>query len=91
MFEIVEQLKDYHVFLFLAVIAVILFLIDYFFPTDWPAHLGYLLFAIGMFGLFPWAYLYCAIAAAAVWLTLILLHQFCFRHFLTNAPGTQES
>ena len=34
-------LQSYHAFEILLAIAGILILIDYFFPTDWPAHLGY--------------------------------------------------
>ena len=75
----------------LLVVSGILVLIDYYFPTDWPCHLGYVCFAAAWFFLLPCALADKAIGAMLVWGILALLHQFWFTHFLTNAPGVGVS
>ena len=79
----------------LVAIAAILILIDYFFPTDWPAHLGYVGLAVAAFffvwggGLAPWALQPSIALAIGVWVGLAVLHRLLFSRFLTNAPGRE--
>lgn len=90
-FEIIDTLRHFHVPEILAVLGALLVLIDYFFPTDWPAHVGYVLFSAAMFFV---AYMYglAPVSALAVslglWLLLSLLHRALLHEYLENAPGT---
>ena len=88
-------LQSYHAFEILLTLAGILILIDYFFPTDWPAHVGYLCAgAAAFFEVFRtgpnvfWDLTKSAALGIGVWILLEILHQLVFRHFLTNAPGS---
>ncbi len=71
----------------------VLILIDYFFPTDVPAHFGYVCLALAVsfvayLNAFP--ILTCLFSAVGFWILLAYLHRSLFRHFLTNAPGTER-
>ena len=95
--SMIGLLQSYHAFEILLTLAGVLILIDYFFPTDWPAHLGYLCAgAATFFGMFRtgpnvlWDLPKAAGLGVAVWIVLEILHQLVFRHFLTNAPGTGD-
>lgn len=70
--------------------AVLLILIDYFFPTDWPCHVGYFCFASGLFFALPWALLPSLMAAISAWGILAVLHQLFFRTILENATTPEE-
>jgi membrane protein implicated in regulation of membrane protease activity len=90
-FEIIDLLRQFHVPEALAIVGALLVLIDYFFPTDWPAHLGYVLFAASLFfvaymyGLAP---LWSLVASLVSWILLEFMHRLFFRELLENAPGT---
>jgi len=74
-----------HVPELLFVLAVVLVLIDYFFPVDYPAFVGYVCFAGGMFFVLPLsvgASIGCALMILAA---LLVLHRLWFSRFLTNA------
>lgn len=71
--------------LFIASVALIL--IDYFFPVDYPAYLGYFCFAAGMFFAVPFTLLPSVIVAALIFIVLLVLHRLWFSRYLTNAPG----
>jgi membrane protein implicated in regulation of membrane protease activity len=71
--------------LFIASVALIL--IDYFFPVDFPAYLGYLCFAAGMFFALPLTVVPSLIAAAVIFLLLLFFHVRLFSKYLTNAQG----
>jgi hypothetical protein len=71
-------------------LAVVLVLIDYFFPVDYPAYLGYLCFAGGTFFALPLPAIPSLLLALSVWVILLLLHTFWFSRYLTNAPNAQQ-
>ena len=87
MTELLIRLAGYPVMEILFVLAVVLVLIDYFFPVDYPAFIGYLCFALGVFFAAPWRWGLSLVAAVATWALLLVLHRFWFARFLTNAPG----
>ena len=66
--------------------AIALILIDYLFPVDWPAYIGYVLFAlfVGATANIPQAW--SLVAMLAVFVLLLILHKAVFSKFLTNAP-----
>ena len=72
-------------------LAVALILIDYFFPVDYPAFLGYLCLAGGIYFALPLPAVPSLLLGLSVWVILLLLHQFCFSKYLTNAPVTRQS
>jgi membrane protein implicated in regulation of membrane protease activity len=86
MYELIDTLQQWYAGPALVALAVVLILIDYYFPTDWPAHLGYFCFAAGMFFVVPLGVAASGGAAAGIWAALAALHQVWFRRFLTNAP-----
>ena len=65
--------------------AIALVLIDYFFPVDWCAYLGYLCFAGGVFFALPMTATPSLLAALLVFALLLLLHKVWFSKYLTNA------
>ncbi len=77
-----------HVPELLFVAAVVLVLIDYFFPVDYPAFLGYVCFAAGMFFVLPFGIGGSTACAALIFVGLLLLHRVWFSRFLTNAHPT---
>ena len=46
MHEMIETLYNYHAAEILIVLAIVLILIDYLFPTDVPCHFGYFSFGV---------------------------------------------
>ena len=70
----------------LFIAAVILILIDYFFPVDYPAYLGYACFALGAFFVFPFGVSLSMFASLVVFAVLLTLHMLWFSRYLTNAP-----
>ncbi len=87
MTELLVRLAGNPVMEVLFVLAVVLVLIDYFFPVDYPAFIGYLCFALGVFFAVPWRSGPSLVAAIASWALLLVLHRVWFTRFLTNAPG----
>ncbi len=87
MTDFLALLADYPVMEVMFVLSVALVLIDYFFPVDYPAFLGYLCFAIGIFFAAPWTWGPSLVLAAVVWVVLLVLHWVWFSRFLTNAPS----
>ena len=69
----------------LFIAAVVLILVDYFFPVDFPAYLGYLAFAAGMFWAFPLGPTLSLVASILLFLALLALHRVWFSRYLTNA------
>ena len=73
------------------IMGVICVLVDYLFPTDWPAHVGYVLFALATFfaadlaGLSP---LWSAVVGAGTWLFFAFLHRTLLGELLDNAPDS---
>jgi hypothetical protein len=67
--------------------AIALILVDAYFPTDWPARLGYFCAAAGLFFLIPLPPLASLAVAIVVWIGLELLHRFWWGRLLQNAPA----
>jgi membrane protein implicated in regulation of membrane protease activity len=92
-YDLIDKCLQFHAPEILFGLAVVLILIDYFFPTDLPAQFGYLCLSLAVFfvaylNVFPlWA---CLVAAAGFFVLLAYLHRSLFCHFLTNAPGTER-
>ena len=66
--------------------AVGLVLIDYIFPVDWPAYVGYAFFGIFVGATIPLSVTFSFVAMAAVFGLMLLLHKAVFSRYLTNAP-----
>lgn len=67
-------------------IGLLLVLIDYLFPVDWPAFIGYFLFALGIFGICGFQSIPSRVSLAVVTLIgLLVLHIIFLSQFLTNA------
>lgn len=64
--------------------AVVLILIDYFFPVDFPAYIGYLCFALGMFWALPFGPVPSLVGVVLIFALLLLLHRVLFSRFLTQ-------
>lgn len=95
MTETLAYLQSLYAAEWLLIATAALILIDYFFPTDWPAHLGYVCLAVASFffvwgsGIGPWDLPPSAGLAVGVWVVLAVLHRLLFHRFLTNAEGTE--
>jgi hypothetical protein len=92
-YDFVDQCIRFHVTEILFGLAALLILIDYYFPTDVPAHFGYVCLSLAVFfvaylNAFP--LLVCLLSGIGFWVLLAYLHQTLFRHVLTNAPGTER-
>jgi membrane protein implicated in regulation of membrane protease activity len=85
MAEVLVQLWSARVPEILFGLAVVLVLIDYFFPVDYPAFIGYACFALGMFFVLPLGLWGSALAAVAILAVVLWLHRVWFSRFLTNA------
>ncbi len=85
MTDFLVQLSHYPIMEVMFILSVILVLVDYFFPVDLPAYLGYLCFAIGVFFAAPWQWVGSAILALVVFVLLLILHRTWFTRYLTNA------
>ncbi len=66
--------------------AIVLVLIDWFFPVDWPAFLGYALFAVFVGATVPAIPVLSLAIIVIVFVLMLVLHEFLFSRFLTNAP-----
>ena len=66
--------------------AIALILIDYLFPVDWPAYVGYVLFALFIGATADVPQGWSAVTIVAVLGLLLALHIAVFSRFLTNAP-----
>jgi membrane protein implicated in regulation of membrane protease activity len=85
MLDFLANLPTVPVMTGLFVAAVALILIDYFFPVDFPAYIGYLCFAAGMFFALPLTFLPSLIVAIVIFLLLLFFHFTLFSQYLTNA------
>lgn len=71
--------------------SVVLVLIDYIFPVDWPAYLGYLAFAMFIGATVPLNPLWSFLTIVFSFALLLVLHVFVFSIFLTNAPKYESA
>lgn len=90
MTDLLLRLSSYPLMEAFFVAAVVLVLVDYFFPVDWAAYLGYLCFALGMLWAVPFGPLGSLVVALVIWVLLLILHKVWFSRFLTNAGGTRR-
>ena len=66
--------------------AILAVLIDYLFPVDWLAYVGYVLFAVFVGATIPATPAVSLMVIAAVTVTMLVLHHYIFSKYLTNAP-----
>lgn len=91
MTDFLMSIADWPVMEVLFVAAVVLVLIDYFFPVDFPAYFGYLCFAGGMFFALPYGLNPSIVIALLIFALLLTLHKLWFTKFLTNAYDQREA
>lgn len=85
MTDLLLRLSSYPLMEVFLIAAVVLVLVDYFFPVDWAAYVGYLCFALGMFWAVPFGPVGSLVTALVLWVLLLILHKLWFSRFLTNA------
>jgi membrane protein implicated in regulation of membrane protease activity len=85
MLDFLANLPTVPVMIGLFIASVALILIDYFFPVDFPAYIGYLCFAAGMFFALPLTFIPSLIVAIVIFLLLLFFHFALFSQYLTNA------
>jgi len=90
MYELILQLQNWRIMEISFITAIVLILIDYFFPVDYPAYIAYGLFGLGMFLALPFGPLLSFLFAIGLVLLLLAMHIVWFSHFLTNAPGVDQ-
>lgn len=90
MYDLLQTLRDYYAMEILFVASVVLVLLDYFFPVDYLAYIGYLCFALGVFFAAPFSILISTLIGVLVFGILLLLHRAWFSRFLTNATDTLD-
>lgn len=86
--EILQTVNNPTVIAGLFAAATILILIDFYFPVDWPAHIGYAAFGAGVFLVLHLSVVQCAVAGVGAFVLLEIMHYVLFSRYLTNAPGT---
>ncbi|MGB6044159.1 MAG: hypothetical protein WBF93_13450 [Pirellulales bacterium] len=84
------KMSEWHAMEILFALAVVLILIDYFFPVDYPAYLGYFCFGAGVFFAMPMYVVPSLLIGLAVFIVFLLLHWFWFSKYLDNAPDAEE-
>lgn len=91
MSDLLARLADWHAMEILFVLGVVLVLIDYWFPVDYPAFIGYLCFAGGMLWAVPLGPWGSVLAAVGLFVVLLVLHRVWFHRFLTNATDRKDA
>lgn len=89
MYDMLLTLANWRAMEILFIASVALVLIDYFFPVDYPAYIGYFCFAAGMFFALPFGVLISVLVALLIFAVLLILHRVWFSRYLTNAPGAE--
>lgn len=90
MTEFIGLSHDYFVPQILAGLAIVLIVIDYWFPTDIPCQFGYFLFAVAFFLWVPLSVGLSLVVALLVWGGLALLHHLVLYRYLANAVSPAE-
>jgi hypothetical protein len=91
LYEAIGVLSRNNAFFCFLALGVVLILIDYYFPVDWPAYVGYLCFGFAVFFALTEVLLVSAIAGSLVFLTMLAMHFLFFSRYLTNAPGATRA
>lgn len=71
--------------------AILAVLVDYLFPVDWLAYVGYALFSLFVGATVPATPTVSLIVMAVVTGAMLILHYFVFSKFLTNAPRYDQA
>ena len=90
MYDVILALRDARIVEVLFIASIFLVLIDYFFPVDYPAYIGYVCFAVAIFFVAPFALPLSLLLGVGVLAILLLLHRQFFTHYLTNATDKPE-
>lgn len=86
--ELIDTLQSNHIVEILIVLAGVLIVIDYFFPVDLPAHLGYICLGLATFFAFPTTLTWSFIVGLLTWFFFATGHRFWWGEFLENtSPG----
>jgi hypothetical protein len=87
--EWINTLQTNRIVEILIILAGVLIVVDYFFPVDLPAHLGYVCLGLAAFFGFPTDLTWSIIFGMLVWFFLATGHRFWWGEFLENAPGSE--
>jgi hypothetical protein len=82
--DLVASLNNVYVISALVLAAVLLILFDYVSTTDWPAHVGYICFALAVFLLAPYGWLGSIVCGVGTWAILWFLHWKLLYKFLSD-------
>lgn len=91
MYDLILNLRQLYIVEILFIVSVALVLIDYFFPVDYPAYIGYFCFAAGIFFVAPFAPVVSLVLGVLVWAILLVLHRAFFTRYLTNATDKLDA
>ena len=75
----------------LLIASIVLVLIDYLFPVDWPAYIGYALFSVFINAIVPLSPAESLVSMIVCFVFILVLHEFIFARFLTNAPKYENN
>ena len=89
--EVLLTLNQPEILLALFAGSIVLILIDYLFPVDWPAYFGYVLFAVFIGATVPLSVNYSLFSMLAVLSLMLTLHKAVFSKYLTNAPKHERT
>ena len=82
--------QDCNAFYICLGLAIILVLVDYLFPVDWPAYFGYLMFGAASFFAVTDNITHSLLWGLGVFVGLLIAHKLLFSRFLTNAPHLEK-
>jgi membrane protein implicated in regulation of membrane protease activity len=90
-YEMVGILSRSNAFYAFLILGVVLIMVDYYFPVDWPAYVGYLCFGLAVFFALMESLFISAIGGLAVFVVMLVMHFTVFSRYLTNAPSVYSS
>ncbi len=90
-YELIGVLSQANAFFSFLALGITLILVDYYFPIDWPAYVGYLCFGFAVFFSLVESLVVSALGGGAVFVTMLVLHVLFFSRYLTNAPADKSS
>ena len=85
-FELIDTLQSNHIVEILIVLAGLAIVVDYFFPVDTPAHLGYICLGLAAFFAFPLPLTWSIIVGLLTWFFFATGHRFWWGQWLENDP-----
>ena len=75
----------------LVIASIVLVLIDYLFPVDWPAYISYALFSVFIGAIVPFSPAESLVSMIVCLVFILVLHELIFARFLTNAPKYENN